>query len=269
MAQTNPKPKSFYQRFALDISLDDAKQKFVARAHNRIFEELYLKYRDLWGQEITISVADALGRRADYMRSLSGQVGKDFNDVLKAIEGVHAVLASHGRTWSNEVNGVIDYLLRNSEIDMGIRWRPPFFVPSGAEELDEKLVNDNLLWLREDSSLKGVLAPYEKALRHLIHSQNRTELLNDVVTDMYESLEALAKLLTGRDSDLSANAELFIKKVKASDEYKVILRNYIDYANRFRHAVRKTQPRPVISAKETESFVYLTGLFIRLALPTS
>jgi hypothetical protein len=163
----------------------------------------------------------------------------------------------------------VAYLLLVSEIDLAIRWRPPFFVPAGAEELDERLVNDNLLWLREDSSFEPVLTPYEKGLRHLVHSQNRPELLKDVITDMYESLEALAKLLTGRDSDLSANAELFIKQVKASDEYKVILKNYIDYANRFRHAARKTQPRPNLSDRETESFVYLTGLFIRLALPTS
>ncbi len=268
MAQKNPKPKSFYQRFALDISLDEAKQKFVARAHNRIFEELYLEHEDNWGAEIQRAVADALGKRVNFNRSLSGQIGDDFLDVLKAIEAMH-IVASHAGYWNDDLNRLVAYLLLVSEIDLGIRWKPPFFVPAGAEELDEKLVNDNLLWLRKDSSFKGVLAPYEKGLRHLLHSQIRTELLNDVVTDMYESLEALAKLQTGRDSDLSGNAELFIKKVSASDEYKVILRNYIDYANRFRHAVRKNQPRPIISARETESFVYLTGVFIRLALPVS
>jgi hypothetical protein len=262
MANKNSKPRSFYQRFALKIGLEEAKDKFVARAHNRIFEQMYFKYRDLFGDEIIISVADALGRRTEFARSLSRQVGEDFNDVLKAIEGFHAVLAGHGRPWSDEISGVIGYLLRNSEIDLGIRWRPPFFVPAGAEELDESLVNDNLLWLREDSSFEGVLKPYEKGLRHLLHSQNRPEVLSDVITDMYESLEALAKLLTGRDSDLSGNAELFIKKIKASDEYKAILKNYIDYSNRFRHAARRNQPRPVITARETESFVYLTGFFL-------
>jgi hypothetical protein len=263
MAQKNPKPRSFYQRFALDISLDEAKEKFVARAHNRIFEHLFSKFRSFSG-EIRLSVADALGRRVDFRQSLSSQIGEDFNDVLKAIEGMNPPVARYGY---DDVEGAIDYLLRNAEIDLGIRWRPPFFVPAGAEELDEKLINDNLLWLREDSSFEGVLTPYEKGLRHLLHSQDRPELFKDVITDMYESLEALAKLLTGRDSDLSGNAELFIKKVKASDEYKIILKNYVDYANRFRHAARKTQPRPILSARETESFVYLTGLFIRLALP--
>lgn len=264
---TQKKPKSFYQRFALDISLDEAKEKFVARAHNRIFEELYLQYRKLWGAEIMTSVADALGRRVDFQRSLSNQIGENFLNVLKAIEGFHAVLASHGRTWGEEVDGVIDYLLRNSEIDLGIRWQPPFFVLSGAQELDNTLVNDNLLWLRQKSAFKPVVAPFEKGVRHLLHSQNRPELLSDVITDMYEALEALARVLTGRDADLSGNAELFVKAVKASDEYKAILKDYINYANRFRHAVRKDQRRPILSPREAESFVYLTGLFIRLATP--
>jgi hypothetical protein len=268
MAQKNPKPTSFYQRFALGISLDEAKQKFVARAHNRIFEELYLEQEETWGAEIQRAVADALGKRVNFNRSLSSQIGDDFFDALKAIEAMH-IVASHAGYWNDQLNRLVTYLLLASEIDLGIRWQPPFFVPAGAEELDDKLVNDNLIWLREDSSFEGVLTAYEKGLRHLLHSQNRPEVLKDVITDMYESLEALAKILTGRDSDLSGNAELFIKSVKASDEYKVILRNYVDYANRFRHAARKTQPRPVLSARETESFVYLTGLFIRLALPAT
>jgi hypothetical protein len=85
---------------------------------------------------------------------------------------------------------------------------------------------------------------------------------------MYEALEALAKIVTGRpDKDLSANRELFIKKVKASDEYKQLLKDYIDYANKFRHAVKEGESRPKLTEKEAESFIYLTGLFIRLAIP--
>jgi hypothetical protein len=83
---------------------------------------------------------------------------------------------------------------------------------------------------------------------------------------MYEAVEALAKIETGRDVDLSANCELFVKSVKASEPYKALLKDYIAYANQFRHAPRNKQPRPALSMKETESFVYMTGLFIRLAM---
>jgi sulfur transfer protein SufE len=83
---------------------------------------------------------------------------------------------------------------------------------------------------------------------------------------MYEALEALAKVVTGRDKDLSANRELFLSKVKASEGYKGILKEYIEYANNFRHAPKQGQEKPNVSVNECESFVYLTGLFIRLAI---
>ena len=83
---------------------------------------------------------------------------------------------------------------------------------------------------------------------------------------MYEALEALAKIVTGRGRDLSGNAELFIKKLRASQGYKKILKDYISYANEFRHAQQEEKKKPARSISEVESFVYLTGLFIRLAI---
>ncbi len=64
----------------------------------------------------------------------------------------------------------------------------------------------------------------------------------------------------------SANRELFISNVKASKEYKKILVEYINYANEFRHASKEGKNKPAISQQEAESFIYLTGLFIRLAV---
>ena len=84
---------------------------------------------------------------------------------------------------------------------------------------------------------------------------------------MYEALEALTKIVTNRpEKDLSANQELFIKRLKASEPYKKILKDYIEYANEFRHAQKAGEKRPDVSEAEVESFVYLTGLFVRLAM---
>ncbi len=101
---------------------------------------------------------------------------------------------------------------------------------------------------------------------HFLKSQQNPELRADVITDMYEALEATAKIVTGSKKDLSGLQELFIKKVEASDGYKRMLREYVRYAGDFRHAIEEGSKRPEISAKETESFIYLTGLFIRLAI---
>ncbi len=66
--------------------------------------------------------------------------------------------------------------------------------------------------------------------------------------------------------DLSANKELLIKALKVSEEYKSILTKYIEYANNVRHAIEEGKQKPQPSNKEVESFIYLTGMFIRLAI---
>jgi len=86
---------------------------------------------------------------------------------------------------------------------------------------------------------------------------------------MYEALEALAKIVTGRDKDLSANAESFLKNLSISEPYKKLPKEYISYANNFRHAAATNAKKPNLSMAEVESFTYLTGVFIRLAIEAS
>jgi hypothetical protein len=57
---------------------------------------------------------------------------------------------------------------------------------------------------------------------------------------------------------------LLIKKLGLGERHKMLLKEYINYANEYRHAV--DQPRATIGGSEAESFVYLTGWFIRLAV---
>jgi hypothetical protein len=76
----------------------------------------------------------------------------------------------------------------------------------------------------------------------------------------------MAKVVTGRDKDLSANRKLFVKAVNASDAYKRILKEYLSYANQYRHGADQDQEKPPLTPGEVESFVYLTGMFIRLAM---
>jgi hypothetical protein len=99
-----------------------------------------------------------------------------------------------------------------------------------------------------------------------LESDKRPELLSDVITDMYEALESLATIITGKDKDLSANRELFVKKLRVSENYKTILKEYISYANDFRHGSSQDSQKPSPSNHEVESFIYLTGAFIRLAM---
>ena len=47
---------------------------------------------------------------------------------------------------------------------------------------------------------------------------------------MYESMEALAKIVTGKNTDLYGRKPL-ISKLALADEFQKMLRQYITYAN--------------------------------------
>ena len=84
---------------------------------------------------------------------------------------------------------------------------------------------------------------------------------------MYEALEAMSQVVTGRtDKDLSANRELFVSELGLSDYFKKMLHDYIKYANDFRHATNPNRNRGQPKRKEVEAFVYSTGVFLRLSI---
>lgn len=256
--------RDFYHRFDLSIGLDEAQRRFVNRAKNVIFEAFLAKQYSHANYEIKRRITTALGERVDPYKSIDQYIGDDFYKCLRSIEAV--ALPIYTGDHRGEFVEIVNSLLLQSEADLGIRWEKIKFLRSGAKLLDDELVNKSLHWLG-DKKYETVLAPFSKGLAHFVQSQKRPELLADVITDMYEAVEALAKIITGRqDKDLSANRELFLRRVRASDAYKVLLKEYIEYANNFRHALKEGEKRPALSVAEVESFVYLTGIFIRLAI---
>jgi len=259
--------EKFHERFDLSVDADAARRRFVNRVDNLIFEQFLHNNVNSTEWLTAISyVASRLGDRfaGNYLELLAGS-----GDFLRHLEAVEAFFDWYGTKFIEDLQSKFDVTVRQvlgmSETDLGVRWEGGRFRRTGVLLLDDRLVNDPLRWLRA-KSLKTVYVPFEKALSHLLRAEKEPSLLSDVVTDAYEALEAMAQVTTGRESDLSANRELFVKTVKASEEYKVLLQEYISYANAFRHAAEQRRSKPAIALREAESFVYMTGTFIRLAV---
>ncbi len=257
--------EKFHERFNIHVPVEEAKKQFVNRAHNEVFGRALFELPEGIRTSAEVAVLTILGIKNRYDYSpLTRYVGEEFWTNVKAVEALFQILKGERRAES--LDRVIQNILFLSEVDLGIRWHEGHFVPSGSPLLDEKLVNDVLNCLKP-KKFEGVLNPFRKGLEDLLHSIKTPTRLPDVVTEMYEALEALAKIVTGRgDKDLSGNAELFIKAVQVSDTYKPILKEYIVYGNKIRHAGKDGQPKPDLTRKEVESFVYMTGVFIRLAV---
>lgn len=256
--------QKFHQRFNIVVGLEQARRSFVNRVNNFIIPELMTKMFVHSGprpaSDLEKYLCSKLGERWTGWGRIKDVLGDDYHLHLRAIEALYENPETRDVT-----DKEIKTILLESEIDIGIRWENGHFLPSGSTLLDEKLVND-VLGILGAKGYDGVLAPFMKGLDHFLHSVKKSELLADVITDMYEALEALAKIITGRDKDLSTNAELLISKLNVSEEYKPILKAYIAYANEFRHAAEKGQKKAIPSRQEVESFIYLTGLFVRLAM---
>lgn len=256
-------PIPFHERFNIPLGDAEAHRRFVNRITTLLLDRYQepLQVAGVESGKFHTDLAYALG--AEKPRHPKSFVGSDFHRCLEVLELMYQVLRDEDVRvlWAVAICKAIN----DSEVDLGISWRPPIFVRTGARLLDESLVNEPLRWLSEPK-YGSVRKPFEKGLSHYLEATSKPDRLADVVTDLYEAIEALAKIATGRDKDLSGNRELFIKNLRVSDYYKQLLKDYITYANQYRHAAQQNKSRPPLSEPEVESFVYLTGLFIRLAV---
>lgn len=251
---------SFYQRFNIEIGLEAVQGRFV----NRVYNTMPVLFKAAQGNDRRLSwkLANTLGILYEDEDSLEQFLSDDLYQCIRALEAFYKVIPGY---YKSDFDERIKTILSLTEVDLGIRWRDGVFWRSGAELLDEALVNENLKWLSNPKYI-DILTAFEKGLRHFIEAQKQPEKLSDVITDIYEALEALAKIVTGKDKDLSGNAELFISELKLSGHYSEMLKAHVSYANEYRHAPRQGRKRRAPLPNEVEAFVYTTGLFIRLAM---
>jgi hypothetical protein len=267
----------FHKRFNIEVPIEEARRRFINRIENRartIADKLDAATRPNYVNALDpamIKIETALGEaHLEYVSGSSAfanvwreRVCNSFSRCLVAVEGLHQALPEPlKKQYSSDVTETIT----QSEIDLGVSWHSGLFLKKGAELLDDKLVNESLRWLAEPQ-YQNVRIPFQKGLSHLLEGAKDSQRLGDAVTEMYEALEAMAKKVTGKPTkDLSALREEFITKLHLPANHKAMLKEYIDYGCDFRHALETGQQRSWPLDHEAESFVYLTGLFIRLAI---
>jgi len=264
----------FHNRFDIEVGIEEARRRFVNRAYNFLLESMLVsrdsRYNLPHKDDLMRMIANQLGERfSESILYTHGVLDKylraDFHRVLQALESIWR--GSAGTGLQKIIDGFIGRALQETEVDLGIRWEGGKFLKTGAGLLDTRLINDPLHWLREKPALAAVLIPFERGLSNLVQAEKNSNLLPDVINAMYESLEAMAHIATDRlQADLSANRELFLSRISAPDAYKKLMKEYIEYANDLARHAREGAPKPKLSIAETESFVYLTGLFIRMTI---
>jgi len=272
----------FHIRFNIDLAIEEARRRFVNRVENRVLNIAKALHKAGKAnsfnalEALIIEIETALGE--SHLTDVSGpgvfiavwreRIDSDFSRCLQAVEGLREGLSSYGANLLQKVDLAVSETLTQSEVDLGVSWQSGIFAKTGAESLDGPLVNQPLLWLANPKYV-NVLIPFKKGLSHFLEGGKDSERFGDTVTDMYEAVEAMARITTGKSSkDLSSLREEFVSTLRLPESYKRMLKEYVDYGCDFRHAVEGGQKRGWPLEKEAEAFVYLTGLFIRLAIQT-
>src|SRR5215211_4102575 len=180
-------PRPFHERFNIPLEDKEAHRRFINRIRTVLLDNVNeaLEVADVDLDKFKRDVAYALGEKR--ISTLHTYIDNDFHRCLRVLEIMYQVVreADIRELWSVAIRKVID----DSEVGLGISWQPPIFVRTGAALLDERLVNEPLLWL-SNPRYQTVLEPFRRGLSHYLEDR-----LADAVTDMYEAVEALARII--------------------------------------------------------------------------
>jgi hypothetical protein len=139
--------EKFDERFNIRVPMDEAKRRFVNRAHSQILSpDCPFMLGEGHLRRACMAIAFELGERFDagtpFRRTaLEAYTGLNFERTLQAIEAARRVIC--GPNSGPQLDEVVEAMLSESEVDLGIRWNDGKFLPSGAELLDDALVNES------------------------------------------------------------------------------------------------------------------------------
>jgi hypothetical protein len=251
--------------FGFSTDQDEERSRFVQRINLTIFRQIRKlpRYEDVFREACYV-----LGLNADdwiVRENKPRTVGPlrippprrlthdDFWKVLELILVFYEVIPSLRKA----IDDAVLLAFGHSMNDLGILWKDGAFYPQGAKELDDILIADNLEWLAKYPQAKDFFA---SSLRHFSRSLEDTSARRDAMTNAYSSLEALAQSVLGNQRSLEKNSDGLLHHVSFASEYGNILYQY----KQLGHSYSSRHAGEVLSHEETEVFIYLTGLFLRL-----
>lgn len=260
--------KRFNKIFGIHEPLEQEKKRFVQRINQTIFREVenFFEYDLIFstlcfrlGEDVDEKTSEArLSLNTIIMPKLRSLTYDDFYRTLQVVCLLYQYFSDNNKNRQklNSIDKSIKMAFSLSGVDLGIKWSKGMFYPSGAKNLDERLIEDPFDWLEdypdEKRDFLGAIAAYTN------------KNLGEVVINCYLVVEGLVRAVLKNKKVLENNKEELFKNIDLSQEWKSILDKYISFANEFkRHASNK---RHKINPLEVEAFLYFTGLLVRLII---
>jgi len=270
-----PPVKTLHAMLGMKNNIENERQQFVNRVISDVFGPIQVRseYIEVFGSicyHVGADYEKLLG--ADKLRTMNDCFAKaatpplreltkaDFDKTLEVVVALYACYELHflepDKEMMREISRSVEVALRYSSVDLGIRWKDGMFYPRGAGEMDSKLVEEPLEWLRCYPTIRADFCKAVKAFA--------TKRYDDVVGDCYNVVEGYARLLLSNEKTLRNNAEEMLRCMRLGAGWDVILKKHITMADEYkRHA---SNSKKDVAEHEAEAFLYLTGLLVRLAV---
>ena len=131
------------------------------------------------------------------------------------------------------------------------------------EEFDEQLIVDVLKWLEKKPKIQLL---FKNALDQYSQSLTDTIKRKDVVSNAFQAVEKLTEdFLESPKPSFDNNFNALCKKLDLHNEWNKIFNSYKELSKKFgRHAGDEIDFIP--EKEDTEAFLYLSGLVMRLIL---
>jgi len=267
--------KELYKRFDVNISLSRALEIFDNKIQNLLKNADIFVNRDfevIVHCDLNYQLCNELGDRYlsfDLLQDRLTSVSRNFNEYLARLQAILSKLheAGHNEQY-NALVFVINTAIEESPVDLGIRLKLykrkcASIVFAGSKLLDKKLVDDVIGILDDDSKLPIKIA-FEKGLTEYMQAKQDKRKLKNSVRDMQVACDETVKLIF-QDKNLG------LKHFFKDDRYKLIkfneyqkkiywqLNDYID-------KLVKHKADGEINNEDAENIIYLTGMFIRMAV---
>ncbi len=195
--------------------------------------------------------------------------GDDFEKSLMVAEAAYEYFqnSSHYRKdeWCRIIDSVVSEQLE-APLSLGISWVGGKFIPEGAKELQEALIKDNLIWLLDYPETQKL---FRAAIDDYAGSRNSEIKRKNAMSNSFQAVEQFARTLLDTDKAFDNIFDELIQRLalRSHSHWKKICNHWNELAKEFaRHSGRKQM---IPSQGETEAFVYLSGLLLRLMIQKS
>ncbi len=263
--------KNIFKRFNVKISQKKAQEQFINKINNVLYYSSGFSGQHFsleFNSNIIFRFCQNYGLEYTGPHSFKNYLGTDsFTEKILRLNCLIHVLFSINKEKGVLLADIIEEYLKESPVDLNLRiiktHEPYMIIPKGSKLLDTKLVDDSLAILT-DSEFEPIRVAFEKGLKEFLQSTTEKPRLKNAVRDMQLSMDEVAKIIL---KDKNAGIKHLLKnenwpKINLNDYFQRI---YFQH-NEMIDKLAKHNAKYTFSSEETESIIYLTGLFIRLTL---